>query len=86
LNLPCEAFVLLYDGIDIIEVINSIGGGGKFSYNVRMIEADAAVSMGIRFDETWYSIPKRTREYMIAVRSAKQWIESISSYEASMKG
>jgi hypothetical protein len=50
-----------------------------------MMELEVATLYGIPFDERWYSIPKYTREIMIAGKLGKGWLDMLVEEEALRK-
>ena len=58
---------------------------GDADFSVRMFELETAQAFSIAFDESWYSIPKYSRETMIAGRLGRQWISMLSEEEAIRK-
>lgn len=53
-----------------------------FVDGVRFLEAEAAMDMGIPFDEHWYSIDVTAREHMIATRIARVAITNLQTKKA----
>ena len=54
----------------------------KLNHDVRLLEAETAIKIGIPFNEEWYDIPIIAREHMVATILARNWINSISSYDS----
>jgi hypothetical protein len=58
---------------------------GDIDFDIRMLELDTAFAYGIPFDDSWYSIPKRAREAMIAGKLGKDWMKMLSEEEVVRK-
>jgi hypothetical protein len=71
----------MWDGIPIADVIAGRANPNRdlVNFNVRLLEAETAKDNGISFGNDWYSIPVQVREYMIAARLARQWIETLQA-------
>jgi len=78
---PCKGFNITWDNNDLLEIIRGFPSG-KLDHNTRLIEAETAYELGIRFDEEWYNIPVVSREYMIATRLAKRWLDIMNTEES----
>lgn len=72
---------LKWNGKDLLDVLD---GKEKSSmeHNLRMWEGEAAQVSGIPFDDHWYKIPVRAREFMVAVYVGKRWSEGLVQEEA----
>jgi hypothetical protein len=44
---------------------------------MRFIEAVTAYELGISYNEDWFRIPLKSREYMVATRLGKEWLSNL---------
>lgn len=53
----------------------------KIDYAVRFLESETAYQLNMELD-TWYQLPRVTRENLIATRLARGWVDMISTEAA----
>lgn len=75
---------LMWEGRPLTDVIAE-KPASMLEHNVMLWETETAEACGIPFDERWYSIPVKTREYMIAGRLGRQWGSGLIDEEAARK-
>lgn len=80
----CRAFKLLWDERPLHEVIFGREDDSLSSTSMSFIEATTAFELGIPYDETWFSIPIKSRSYMVAARLGKEWLANLHE-ETAMK-
>lgn len=73
----CVGFNLKWDEKNLHEVIFSKDEDSMSSTSMRFIEAVTAYELGIPFNETWFEMPLKSREYMVATRLGKEWIRNL---------
>ena len=77
----CKGFDIQWQKTDLIDIIGRFPKS-ELDHNVRLLEAETAYDLGIPFDNTWYNMPVEAREYMIATRLARNWIQSLANEKA----
>jgi hypothetical protein len=70
-------FSLKWDEKNLHEVVLNKDEDSMSSTSMRFIEAVTAYELGIPFNEAWYEIPLKSREYMIATRLGKEWLKNL---------
>jgi hypothetical protein len=50
---------------------------------MRFIEAVTAYELGISYNEVWFEIPLKSREYMVATRLGKEWLSNLHEEHAT---
>lgn len=82
----CMGFGIRWEGEELLRVLASGEDDGQvIADGVRFAEAETAISLGIPFDEHWYSIPVNTREQMIAARLARTAISNLQHMKAASR-
>jgi len=67
---------------NIADVMESLADShNPASFDVRLLEAETAQQYGIAFDSNWYAIPVKSREYMVAARIARLWLDNLQERE-----
>lgn len=79
----CSGFKLKWNNRPLHEVIFDREEESLSSTSINYMEALTAGELGIPYDETWFSIPIKSRNYMVAARLGKEWIKGLHEEEAA---
>lgn len=80
--MPCVGFKVQWNNKPLYEVIFSREEEGLSSTGLSYMESSTALELGIPYDETWFSIPLKSREYIMATRIARDWLKSLHEENA----
>lgn len=78
--MPCKGFKIFWNREDILKIIPRFPKT-KADYDIRLLEAETSYDIGLALDD-WYALPVITREYMIATRLARKWLDALAAEEA----
>jgi len=81
----CKGFNFKWKGQNLCEIILENGGDDRIDYSIRVLEMETAMAFSVIFDDSWYSIPMKTRAVMIAGRIGRNWIESLDARETAIR-
>lgn len=83
--MPCKDFKLRWNDKPLHEVIFGREEESLSSTSINYMESLTAAELGIPYDETWFSIPIKSRNYMVATRLGREWLSSLHEEESVKK-